>query len=56
MPRGVVIAFQIVTKNDLRAWVVRVALIAQKLRNVLDILVASMQLIFAARVVDPDEE
>jgi hypothetical protein len=56
VPAGIVLALHIIAKNYLRAWVIRVAPIAQELCNVLDILVASMKFIPAAGVIDANEE
>jgi hypothetical protein len=56
MPTGVVWALHVITKNDLRAWVIGVTPVAQEFCNVLNVLVTSMQFILAACVVDANEE
>ncbi len=56
MPTGVIWSFHVVTKNDLRAGIIRVPLVAQKFGDVLNILVASMQFILAAGIIDANEK
>lgn len=56
MTARIVLALQIITKDDLGAWVIGIIPVAQEFRNVLDILVASIQLMLATGVVDANEE
>ena len=48
----VVLALHVIPKNNLAAWVVRVATIAQELRNVLNIFMASIKFVLTTCVVD----
>ena len=56
MPTRIVLFWHVITKNDLRAWVIGVTSIAQKLSYVLDVLMASAKLILTPGVVDANEE
>jgi hypothetical protein len=56
MPTRIILFWHVITKDDLRAWVIGVTSIAQKLSYVLDVLMASAKLILTPGVVDANEE
>ena len=56
MPAGVVLARHIISQDDLGAGVVGVALGAEKVGDILNILMAATKLVLAAGVIDANEE
>ncbi len=46
----------IITKNDLRTWIIRISSIAEELGHILNVLMAASELILAAGVIDSDQE
>jgi hypothetical protein len=56
VPTGVVLIRHIISQDNLRTGIIGVALAAEKLGHVLDILMATTKLILAAGIVDANEE
>ncbi len=54
--RGIIRIRHIITKNDLRTWIIGISSIAEELGDILNVLVAALELVFAAGVVDSDQE
>lgn len=53
---GVVWSPVVIAENDLRAWIIRVSSVAQEFSDILNILVASIQLMLSARIVDANQQ
>jgi len=54
--RGIIRIRHVITKNDLRTWIIGISSIAEELGHILNVLVAALELVFAASVVDSDQE
>ena len=56
MATGIIIALHVISKYDLRSWVIRIASITEELSDILNILVAAIQLVLEANIVNPHQE
>lgn len=54
--RRIILTTQVISKDDLRARIVGITSVAEKLGNIFNILAASPEFVFASVVVDANEE
>lgn len=55
MTSRVILTTQIISKDDLRAWIIGITSVTEKLGNIFNVLAASPEFVFASFVVDANE-